>query len=251
MEDKQLFTIDESSPIPKYHQIRMNLQQLVEDEILKPGELLPSEFALAERYGVSRLTLRKAIGDLVAEGYLLRKQGVGTYVAEAKPVQIQPSPMGFSARMSKEGRIPTSRVVSIKRKRATKNISKKLEIPGGSSIVEIVRIRLVDDEPVLLETTQIAADLVPEIDKHDLRKSLYQVLEEHYGIHLSQGEQFIEPILLTEYNAELLNAKPGVPALWVETTAWNKLGKPIEMTTGVLRGDKSRYYFRIQAGTTR
>lgn len=245
MDKHNTYSINLNSPIPRYHQIKTNLRRLWEDGVLKSGELLPSEKELAEHYGVSRLTVRQAVGDLAAEGLLEPKQGVGTFVAQPKPFQVKLSRIGYTARMKLAGYEPKSRVVSVMETNASKGVAQRLLLDEGDSIYEIIRIRFLDDIPVMVETARVPARLAPGLLKHDLTQSLYDILQTHYGVHVTQGEQFIEPILLTDYDADLLNVKQGSLGLLVDSLAWDKQGKPMEKSTGIMRGDKTRYYFRL------
>ncbi len=239
------YSINPNSPIPRYHQIKTNLRRLWEDGVLKPGELLPSEKELAELYGVSRLTVRQAIGDLAAEGLLEPKQGVGTFVAQPKPFQVQLSRIGYTARMKLAGFEPKSQVVSASEITASKGVAQRLLLNEGDAISEIVRVRFLGDAPVMVETSLVPTHVAPGLIKRDLTQSLYEILQAHYGVRVAQGEQFVEPILLTDYDAALLKMQQGSLGLMVDSLAWDKQGKPVEKSMGILRGDKTRYYFRL------
>jgi GntR family transcriptional regulator len=231
------FEIDHRSLIPRYHQIKENISQLLEDGQLQPGDPLPGENELSERYGVSRLTVRQALGDLVKEGLLVRRQGVGTFVAPRKSVEIRPTPLSFSALMVKAGLVPSSQVKSLREVPASHGVALRLRLSEGDPLFEVVRVRLINGEPVMKETTHL-----PALESEPLHQSLYAILAEKYDVVVTRVEQMIEPILMTDYDAQLLNSEQGNPALMMATLAWDQHERAVQTSKSVLRGDVAHYY---------
>jgi GntR family transcriptional regulator len=244
-----LLTIDRQSKMPLYHQIIQNLRELIRSGRLEAGEAVPSEWELADLYGVSRLTVRSALNDLVRDGLLNRRHGVGTFVANPSEAQIFPGDLSFSKNMQQIGRHPSSRVVSIQIMPATNEVANYLDIAVGSPVYEIVRIRLADEEPLMLETTSLSQERFPDLDQADLSKaSLYEYLNNHYQSAVVALEQALEPTLLTDREAELLAVKPGSPAILSEMVGFTAEGTPVEYTWSVTVGGRGRFYFYFREG---
>ncbi len=241
------FRIDHSSVIPLYHQIRENLRDLIESGELRSGTMLPPERELAEQYGVSRLTVRQAISELVRDGLLIRQHGVGTFVAPPKLSQVQPMALSFTQRMIQAGRAPTSRVLACEIVPASYNVARHLGVQPDTPVVRLSRLRLADGQPVMLETTHLPADRFPGLVDEDFRtQSLYAVLSTRYGVTLAEAIQTLEPVALTAYEAEQLGAQEGAPAMLVEVIASSQEGWVVEYSRAVVRGDTSRYVFHLR-----
>ncbi|GAB4439881.1 MAG: phosphonate metabolism transcriptional regulator PhnF [Anaerolineae bacterium] len=240
------FRIDPHSPIPLYYQIRENLRDLIVSGRYAPGDAIPAERELSDVYNVNRLTVRRAVNELVSEGLLWRQQGVGTFVAAPKIVQTQPVLLGFTDRMLQSGHRPTSRVILQEEAPATGAVAKALHLTPNAPVVKLVRLRLADDEPIMLETSFMPQAVCPDLAAQDMvNQSLYRVLAERYGVQIVEAEEVVEPVALTDYEAELLGAQKGQPALLIEVTAFTYNGRPVEFGKSLVRGDKSRYHFRI------
>ena len=198
--------------LPLYHQIKQNFRELIENDILKEGDLIPSERELAEAYGVNRLTVRQALNDLVSEGVLRRQRGIGTFVAQPKLTQSLGRVLGFSERVKEAGRAPSSQVVSSEIVPAPLAIARKLEVPPKSRLFKMVRLRCSDDEPVMLETCYLPLDRFNDLDEVDFsRESLYRVLAERYSCIITEAEETLEPVIMTDYEVQMLKAIAGTP----------------------------------------
>jgi len=244
-----LFRIDRHSKTPLYHQISENIREFIQSRQLAPGEMIPSEWELRDLYGVSRLTVRKALDDLVRDGLLLRKHGVGTFVAHASVAQIYPSELSFTRNMEQIGCKPGSRIVSIKAGPASDEIAQTLGIESGSSVFELVRVRLADDRPLLLETSYLSAQRFPGLTEADLRTgSLYQFLSDHYRVDITALDQVMEPTLLTDREAALLEVAPGEPAILSEMIGYTAAGEVIEYTWSLMCRGRGRFHFHFREG---
>jgi GntR family transcriptional regulator len=242
-----VFIIDPASVVPLYHQIKQNLRELIENEVLPVGQSLPSERELAERYGVNRLTVRQALTELVSEGMLRRQRGIGTFVAGPKLTQVMARVMGFSERIQEAGRAPSSRVLSLEIVSAPAMIARYLNLEPGAPMYKLVRLRCADEEPVMLETAFLLQARFPELTSFDFaRESLYRLLAEQFDCRVVEAEETLEPVIMTAYEVEMLQAEAGTPGLLVETVAYDQYGAAVEFGKSVVRGDKSRFYFRIK-----
>lgn len=243
-----LFKINLQSKLPLYDQIERNLRDLVINGHLKPGEAVPGEWDLAELYGVSRLTVRRALDDLVRQNWLEKKHGVGTFVRQPVMATIADSKLSFTEQMRSIGREPSSRCIGQQTVPATDKISRALQIETGSPVLEITRVRLADNVPILLETACLSVARFPSLADQDWsqNESLYKFLSETYQVNVSALDHTIKPVALTATEARYLNAKAGTPALLSEIIAYTAQGLPVEYTWSVSNGDKSEFYFHFQ-----
>jgi DNA-binding GntR family transcriptional regulator len=203
------------------------------------GDRVPPERELSAAWGVARMTLRRALDELVAEGLIVREQGRGTFVARPRMARHL-SMNSFTDEMRKQGRVPGSRVLGFKRIRAGVRQARQLRLPVGDPIVKFTRLRLADGEPIGVETTCVAAALVPGLQESDLEGSWYELLERQYAIRIAHGTSLIEPALLSEREAGWLETTAGRPAFRIETSTFGAGGRVIDFEVDVYRGDRYR-----------
>jgi GntR family transcriptional regulator len=241
------FTIDLNSPLPRYYQIQQNIIELIEANLLRAGDALPSERELSDMYAVNRMTLRQAVNELCNQGVLRRLHGVGTFVTEKNiGTPFMPAVTGFSERFRSAGRKPTSRVIALEVVPASPLVAERLNLETESQVISLIRLRLIDDEPLMLEKSFLPYQAYPDLLEEDFSlQSLYSVLAQGYGIHIVEAEQTLEPTLLTPDEGELFNLKSGLPAMLVSITAYSNNHQPVEFSKSVIRGDRCRYYFAV------
>lgn len=246
---EDLIKIDRQAKVPLYHQISQNLRELILGGQLQPGEAVPSEWELSDLYGVSRLTVRRALGELAREGWLTRRHGVGTFVTNPTMARIAPGKLGFTQKMRQIGRTPSSRLVSIKVIPAADEVATHLGLEAGAAVTELVRVRLADGEPIMLETAYLSQARFPDLTEANLGTgSLYEFLSNRYQVTVVAVDQTLAPILLTTQEAQLLDAEPGSPALLSEVVAFTADDTAIEYSWSVTRSDKCKFYFRFREG---
>ncbi|MGZ9234242.1 MAG: GntR family transcriptional regulator [Anaerolineales bacterium] len=245
---KELFKVDHKSRLPLYDQIERNLRDLIVNGHLKPGMAMPGEWDLADLYSVSRLTVRRALDELVRQNWLEKKHGVGTFVRQPTMASIVASKLSFTEQMRSIGREPSSRFISQRVTAATDKIARALHLQAGDPIIEITRVRLADNVPILLETACLSTTQFPTLENHDWSRdeSLYKVLNDEYGINISAMDHTIKPVTLTETEARYLKAQAGIPALLSQIAAFTPDGAPVEYSWSVSNGDKSEFYFHFQ-----
>jgi len=245
---KEIYKIDPHSKLPLYDQIERNLRDLIINGKLNPGEMMPSEWELVELYGVSRLTVRRALDELVRQNWLERKHGVGTFVRQPTTASISASKLSFTEQMRSIGRKPGSRLISQKTSPATAKIARLRRIQEAEPIIELTRVRLADDEPILLETSCLSLERFPSLTSYSWSEdeSLYKILSEEYGVNVVGLDHTLKPVLLTETEAHYLQAKSGTPAILSEIVAFTKNNTPVEYVWSVSNGDKSEFYFHFQ-----
>ena len=248
--DQSIYKIDHTSIVPLYQQIKENLRETIESEALSPEDPLPSELELSRIYGVNRATVRRAIGSLIQEGLLPPKQVLlaSVFVAQPKVVQVFPTVVGFSERMRTGGHVTRNRVLSHTAEVARPSVARRLHILEGAQVMRLVRLRIVDNEPLMIETSFVPLERFPDLLGDDFAvRSLYDVLSTRYGIHILEIDQTLEPVLLTDYEARLLESTPGSPAMLMEVIALAAEDDPFEFSKAIVRGDKCEYYFRMRS----
>ena len=203
------------------------------------SDKVPPKRELSAAWGVARMTLRRALDELVGEGLIVRQQGRGTFVARPRMARHL-SMNSFTEEMRKQGRVPSSRVLDFRRIRAGVRQARQLRLPVGDSIVRFTRLRLADGEPIGLETTCVSAALVPGLQESDLTGSWYELLTKNHAIRIAHGSSMIEPANLTEREANLLQTAPGKPAFRIETSTYGDSGGVIDFEVDVYRGDRYR-----------
>jgi GntR family transcriptional regulator len=236
--------LDLRSSKPLYKQIKEYILRQIETGAFVQGDRIPSERALSETLQVSRLTVKKAVDELVQAGHLSVQIGKGTYVSQRKfDLQLE-TLTSFTEEMTRRGQHPSSRVLSAGIVPASPPDARVLLIPPGEPIVSIVRLRLADDVPMAIERSHIVASYCPSIlEDHDFsRASLYEVLQRDYGVWLVRAEQSIEARRSTPDEARLLEISPDDPILEMTRVSYDTSGERVEYTRSAYCS--SRYKFQ-------
>ncbi len=234
--------IDKHSPIPLYYQIMSQLREKIAEGAYAVNDALPTERELVETYQVSRMTIRQALSELVNEGILVRRKGIGTFVAPPKIEQALSSLTSFTEDMVQRGMKAGSRIVSFKEMLPDPIIRKTLGLSAGEKVFECARLRLADEEPMALETTSLVASICPGLRQEDLEnQSLYKLLTERWGIQLDHATQSLEPILAPPYEATLLHVAPGSPLLFMHRVTYDQNGRAFESVKSLYRGDRYKF----------
>ena len=209
-------------------------------EALTVGQAIPSERQLSIDLGVSRLTLRAALDELVRDGYLDRRHGSGTYVTE--PKIAQPLTLtSFSEEMRRRGMVPGSRTLELTVTSAGARLARRLQVSPEEPLLRVKRLRLADGEPMAMEVLHIPQALVPGLTKADLEnRSFYEVLAERYEIVIGSGTQTIEPTVTSEEESEVLGVPLHTPAFLFEQTTVSESGRIVEFVRSIYRGDRYR-----------
>lgn len=237
--------VNRASPIPMYYQIMEQLREKLRTGELTVGSAVPPERELAEAYNVSRMTVRQAIMELVNEGILVRRQGVGTFVAPPKIEHSLGQLTSFTQDMEQRGMKAGARLISCKTIAPHSLARDALGLTEHDTVYECVRLRLADEEPMALETTTLVAAICPGLPDEDLEnRSLYALLRERWNVYPDHARQTIEPVSATAYEAELLHVEPGAPLLLMYRITFDERGEAIEYVKSVYRGD--RYKFAIE-----
>jgi GntR family transcriptional regulator len=247
------YRIDHQSKLPLYEQIAQNLREIILNGSLESGETLPAEAVLAELYGVSRMTVRHAVDDLVRQNWLNRRHGVGTFVGKPVIASIAPSKLSFTEEMAAAGLKPSSQLLRIQVLLASNRIARRLNLAPGEPVVEITRLRLADGIPILIETANLPEGRFPDLQTDSSLEtgSLYDCLYRRYGVTIARMDQTLKPVLLTESQAQLLRAQPGAPSILSEIVAFSSAGETVEFSSSVSSSDHSEFYFSFERSEVR
>ena len=235
--------VDRNSPIPYYVQVKIALREHIESGNWQPGDQLPGESELCQMFGVSRTVIRQALKEMEYEGLIVREKGKGTFVAGPKIVESLAQKLtGFYQDMVEQGYTPITQVLKQEVVPASPKVAAHLGFESGTSVIEIERLRFLQNEPIVLVTTYLPYALCPKILSEDLsRQSLYALLEEHHGLVIARGRRTLEAVIANEYEAHLLKVETGAPLLMLDSVGYLEDGTPIEYYHAVHRGDRSRF----------
>lgn len=221
---------------PKYYTVKLHLLEYIES--LDRGAAVPTERDLAAELGTSRTTVRQALVELVAEGRLVRRQGSGTYVAEAKitwPLQLA----SFTEQAAANGQVPSSQLLAVARVRADAELADRLGVRVGAGLHQIDRLRLADGRPTAVETALLSAERFLYLGrKMRSAGSLEALLANDYGVKLRGGEATIDTMPASPWEASLLAVDTGSPMLVVRRRSFDTDGSPVEWATSWFRGDR-------------
>ncbi len=236
-------TIEKDSPLSLYYQLKQIIIDMIDKGELTENDKLPTEQELCEQYNISRSTVRQALKELENEGYIYKIQGKGTFVSPTRFQQDLLKFYSFTEEMKKAGKTPSSQVLDFKIIIPEDKISRKLNIGKGEKVYEIIRLRLADNEPMMLESTYLPYDLFPDITREKLEiNSLYDILINEYDVSFSKAEEMFSPTLLSEKEAKILGYITGGPAILLERITYNQQERIIEYTKSIARGDKFKYH---------
>ena len=232
--------------IALHHQIKEDLFLHLRSGRWPPGFELPSEEALCKHYRVSRGTLRRAIADLVTEGYIERHRGRGSFVSQPK---LESGIVGSykSFRVDGPPLDAGGRVLLCRRVRAAKDVAAMLELAAGSAIWQLERVRFTKAVPVSVQTSFIPVALCPDLARQDLAgRHLVDVLREVYNVHLVRAVEYVEPTVADGYASRALSVPPKTPLFQIERITWRTGDAVAEYRRAVLRADLYRYRIELK-----
>jgi GntR family transcriptional regulator len=228
---------------PLYRQIAESLLERIESGELPPGHRLPAERNLSETLGVNRMTLRQALRSLELQGLLVRRQGDGTYVSDASKIERQAGKLvPFTRGMQRRGLKPGARVLAFERRLADTLVARELGLRLSAPVYSVHRLRLLNQEPVMLETFALSAARFPELERFDLAaRSVYEILEVEYGVSVSRARQSLEAVAASDYAAGLLGTKVGAPLMLETRLSYDSDNNAVEFGRDQYRGDRFRF----------
>lgn len=221
-----------------FEQVAQAIYQRVQDGVYVSSQKLPSEYDLAEEFQVSRLTVRRAISELIKRNVLIKQKGKGTYILPQEKIQSGSKGLqGFTEVAKEQGKAPDTQVVLFEKKANIPNhIAKELELNYGDYVYHIIRIRSLDNEPMTMENLYIKECFMRNISEESASHSLFDQIEENISIAYSNQE--IEALLATDELAERLTVSTGSALLKVNSVVYSITSVPIMYDESYYRGDK-------------
>ena len=239
--------------MPLHSQLEGTLRRLIEQGQISTGSVLPGELELAAQLGISRHTVRHALGVLTNEGLLRRERGRGTTVVSEPPRVFERSLSTFYAfawETRARGAVQRSYVLERKVLPADNVFAQRLDVAVDTELERIVRLRTADDDPLVLETAYLQRSLTETLDAAVLEgDSIYDELERQNEFRITRAHETIRPIVLGRPVARLLRASAGAPAFQVERTTWSDRGV-VEWQESIVRGDRYLYSVDLPRHTT-
>lgn len=225
--------LDQAQPLPLYQQLQRGLRQAIENKALRPDDALPPERDLAQEFEVSRITVRKALDGLVAEGLLTRRHGSGTFVSGRVEKNFSKL-TSFTEDMLARGRTPSSAWLRKSEGTVTPEESMTMGLSPGTPVYRFSRIRFADEAPMSLEYCTVPGYCLPSIEA--VGSSLYMALEKA-GFRPARALQRLRAVLFSSEQAKLLKAQENDAGLLVERRGFARDGRPVEFSQSYYRGD--------------
>lgn len=225
---------------PLYHRLQSLLRDRIEAGYLNTGDAFPSEAELMNEYGVSRITVRRAIAELRREGLVVTRQGTGSFVADPSRSGAR-CLLSFTSDVMRRGGVPGARLISLRTHAGPETAARQLGLAEDVDIVHIKRLRTVDGEPVYLSEAYIPARVLPAIAPDDLAsrgldQSLYRLIERHHPVPLEDGEEVATAVIADDEVREIFELPRHSPVIRKTCLLRDRLGSPIvyeEATWGV------------------
>lgn len=227
--------------IPAYIQIHDQIKDEIDQKIWKIGQRLPSERDLAEKFHVSRMTLRQAITLLVEEGVLERRVGSGTFVASTRVQEKMRGTTSFTEIMKAQGKVPSSQVISYKRTIPSLQEVEKLGIDKTETIIRMERVRYADGVPVVYEVASIPEKFIKNFKREEITSHFFQTMEEH-GYRIGKSQQTIYARLAKEKIAQYLEIPKGHAILGLTQVSYLDNGTAFEYVKSQYVGERFEFY---------
>ena len=224
-------TIKLHQGIPRYIQIKEFFNTMINTGKWEPGDKLPPEDELAKSFGVSRMTVRRAISELTQKGRLESRQGIGTFVVERQFNSIVTNLYASQEHKGKHFVLKQSIIA------ANDEIALFLKINKGEELYQIDRLRFFGDVPAAIETAFLQKNRFPDLEQEDLTRTLQQILRERYGAQLSFLRSYLEPIIADEKTANLLQIHKGDPCMLFWRITYSSSSNPLFCSKNIIKGN--------------
>lgn len=248
-------SVSRSHPTPLYMQVKTGLQAAIVSGLragtLAAGDPVPSESDLQARLGVSSITVRRALNELEAEGLIQRIQGRGSFVTGQRRLELSLERLfSLTTFSSEHGHLLSQHLLEADQVPAGEVVARELALLPGDPVARLARLRLVDEVPMLIETSYLPLALFPHLLKeYDETASLYDLLQTRYGRPPQHAHDVLIPALTGEAEARVLGVDPGLPTIIVERTAYTADNTPVEFTRSIFRGDMCRFTIDLSSTT--
>ena len=237
----------EAGPTPLYYQLKELIRSQIKSGELRPGDQLPTESQLVERYGVSLITVRHALKDLVNEGLLYRRQGKGTYLASRDDEQSFVRLRCLVEDVASKGIPLSSRTLAVQTELADADVAARLGMPVGAEIVRISRLRCISDEPVSVDVAYFPPEIGNWVATRNLEaQTIARALEDDFHLPVEEADYTVQACRADQTLSELLLVKLDEPILLVERLSRGADGKPIDLQKRYYRSDRFKYELTVK-----
>ena len=234
--------IDPSSRVPLYHQIYVVLRNLIYSGQLGPGEVVPGEKELAESFGVSRITAKRALNEMAAAGLVVRERGRGTRVVHSPPAPtVATSLEGWLENISLMGIATEARVLEFDYVPANEDVATVLKVAPGEPVQRSVRVRSLDGETMSYLVTWLPEDIGRGFEREDLGQYALLTLLERAGVKVASARQTVSATVADPAVAAALGIDPGAPLLEVRRQVFDSGDRPVEYIRVLYRPDRYRF----------
>lgn len=236
---------------PLYTQIKDILRTRILEGAYQPNQQMPSESEMMAAFGVSRITVRQALGDLQSEGLIFRVHGKGTFVSRPRAFQDLGSLQGFGTAMRQMGYETHSKVLSVRSVRAPQQVMNQLQLGKASRVTELKRMRFLNREPISIDVSYLPSHIGERLAKADLtNRDVFSILENDFQIALGHADLQISASMADETLARQLRLSEGSPVLFIERTIHTLDGAPLEFEQLYYRSDAFRFKVRVARAST-
>lgn len=235
------------TPVPMHTQLRELLRLDIIEGRFSPLSRLPSEAQLSEQHGVSRITVRHALGALQNEGLIFKVQGKGAFVSQPKARQDVTTLKGFDEAMAPLGHKIRNDLLSFEQVEADRNVAARLDLAAGAVVVKIRRLRYLDNLPISVDESYFPLDVGLDLASKDLvNRDIFLIIENDLATELGKAQLAIEAAQADGGTAKLLDVPTGAPILRIERLTYSAAGRPIDFEYLYYRSDRFRYELAIQ-----
>jgi GntR family transcriptional regulator len=240
-------TLNAKDSVPLYRQLMEIIRSRIKEGTYAEGDRIPSEAKLCEEFGVSRITVRQALGELVQSGFLYRAQGKGTFVAKRRFVQKLLRLSSMSESLIDGGFVPGSQTIAIQQEEPQARIRQHLGLQEGETCLLVIRLRLSDDIPLVLNYSYFPPKLLDGLVEVIAQgPSIYRALEEQLGIKVDKVQQTIELTSATEFEAKHLEIQPHAPVYLVRAITLDSDGHVVEYVKSIYRTDRTEFFVELK-----
>jgi GntR family transcriptional regulator len=243
--------LNPTSPIPLYQQLKWLIERKIAAGEWTPERPIPPELALAEEYGVSRITVRQALDELVKEGRIYRQRGRGTFVSPPKIAQTLAHLTGLAEELALRGMAPRVTVLTHGVVSAGHRVAEALHLQPEAQVLYIRRLVEVGERPLFVDDSYFPWELAAVLTRERVAAAPIYTLLESAGRLPSEGEQWLEAVALSGEVARLLGVEPGTPGLAITRVTKDQMGAPIEWTEAIYRGDRYQYAISLKRSQIR
>lgn len=234
--------------VPYYFQIYELLKESIDSSEWKPGDFIPSERILSEKFNVSRITIRKAIDTLATEGYVRKIQGKGVAISESKiEERILGRLIGTFQDLREQGFKIKNKILNFSIIKPNESVRNKLNLNENENVIRIERLRFVDKQAYHYSKVYLPEKFFKDFDKNLLiNKSLYNIVWENYNYKINKINRRIEAGVTSPNDSKLLKVKNGAPILFFENLAYLENDDPIEYSINKIRGDMAKFEVEVK-----